>query len=120
MVLDNRTAFATQGVFSNNQPVYAEHGVATFPLKDDKVSAIKHYSHVCLAGSAKLARKFTDASALGFIAGRRSKIAFSTLTLRRNAAVCSRVRASWPLGWTTRYKPLASPSGISRRSLPGR
>jgi Bifunctional DNA primase/polymerase, N-terminal/Primase C terminal 1 (PriCT-1) len=63
-----------QCIFSRNQAVYAAHGVATFPLKDDKVSAIKHYFRVGLAGSAKLAQKFTDAPALGFIAGHKSKI----------------------------------------------
>jgi hypothetical protein len=73
-MVSSTSAPCAQGIFANNQAVYAEHGVATFPLKDDKVSAIKHYFHVGLAGSAKLAQKFTDAPALGFIAGHRSKI----------------------------------------------
>jgi hypothetical protein len=65
---------SAQGIFSNNQPVYAAHGVATFPITKDKIPAIKSYQRVGLAGSAKLAQKFTDAPALGFIAGQRSKI----------------------------------------------
>jgi Bifunctional DNA primase/polymerase, N-terminal len=68
------SAARPQGVFSNNQPVYAEHGVATFPVTQDKIPAIRGYSHVGLPGSAKLAQKFPSASALGFIAGRRSRI----------------------------------------------
>jgi Bifunctional DNA primase/polymerase, N-terminal len=74
MTICSASAPHTQGVFSRNQAVYAAHGVATFPLKDDKISSIKHYHHVGLAGSAKLAQKFTDAPAIGFLVGHRSKI----------------------------------------------
>jgi hypothetical protein len=70
----NSRAAGPQGIFSNNQPVYASHGVATFPVTQDKIPAIRGYQHVGLPGSAKLAQKFQNANALGFIAGRRSRI----------------------------------------------
>jgi len=69
--------FPTQhalGAFARAQAAWAEHGVATFPVKEDKISAIKHYARVGLPASAVLARKFTDAPGLGFIAGKRSRI----------------------------------------------
>jgi Bifunctional DNA primase/polymerase, N-terminal len=65
---------SAQGIFSRNQAIYAEHGVATFPVTKDKIPATRGYMHVGLAGSAKLAEKFMDSPALGFIAGQRSKI----------------------------------------------
>jgi hypothetical protein len=64
----------TQGAFARAQSVWAEHKVATFPVKENKVAAIEHYAHIGLAASAKLVRKFPNAPALGFVAGPRSKI----------------------------------------------
>jgi hypothetical protein len=74
MRVSSASAQRVQGVFSNHQPVYAAHGVATFPVTQDKIPAIRGYSRVGLPGSAKLAQKFPSAGALGFIAGRRSRI----------------------------------------------
>jgi hypothetical protein len=55
--------------------MYAEHHIATFPVGGDKVPAISSYQNVGLPGSAKIASKFRDAPAIGFMCGRRSRIA---------------------------------------------
>jgi len=60
--------------FLNWQPSYAEHGIATFPVGDDKVPAIRGYQKVGRRGSGELANKFPDAPALGFMCGRRNGI----------------------------------------------
>jgi hypothetical protein len=74
-------AHADLGPFALWQPAYAEHGIATFPIKiienADKIEkkpAIIGYQKVGLRGSQQLAFKFTAAEALGFLCGPRSKI----------------------------------------------
>jgi hypothetical protein len=63
-----------QRTFSRWQPVYAGHRIATFPVRADKTPAIRSYQKVGLRGSEQLACKFTDAEALGFMCGPRSRI----------------------------------------------
>jgi hypothetical protein len=36
------------GVFAVNQPIYAERGIATFPLRNNKVPAISNYQKIGL------------------------------------------------------------------------
>jgi hypothetical protein len=60
--------------FLNWQSSYAERGIATFPVRDDKVPAIRCYQRVGQRGSGELASKFPDAPAIGFMCGRRSGI----------------------------------------------
>jgi hypothetical protein len=62
------------GVFSKWQPEYAARNIATFPVSADKRPCIKGWQKVGLKGSTKLANKFADASALGFVTGRRSNV----------------------------------------------
>jgi hypothetical protein len=64
----------SQCAFALWQPIYAKHRIATFPVRPDKVPAISHYQKVGLRGSEQLAFKFTDADALGFMCGPRSKV----------------------------------------------
>jgi hypothetical protein len=67
------------GVFSKWQPVYAEHGIATFPVViegKNKRPMNKGYQRTGLRGSAELAKKFTEANALGMILGRRNQIEY--------------------------------------------
>lgn len=57
------------GVFSQWQPTYAAHGVATFPVTLDehgKRPAVRGYLRAGRYASKKFASKFTDANALGF------------------------------------------------------
>ena len=61
------------GVFAQWQPVYAEHGVATFPVNDNKVPAVRNYGRIGINASASLATRF-GSTALGFMCGRRSGI----------------------------------------------
>jgi hypothetical protein len=56
------------------QPAYAERGIATFPVRDNKVPAIRGYQKVGLRGSRELAHKFADAGAFGFMCGPRSRV----------------------------------------------
>jgi hypothetical protein len=60
------------GVFSEWQPRYAEKGIATFPVGADKNPLTQGYLRTGLGGSKKLAKKFSDASALGLGPGHRS------------------------------------------------
>jgi hypothetical protein len=62
------------GIFPKWQPIYAEHGIATFPISETKRPLIKGWPKVGLKGSAELARKFAGADALGYLTGRRSRI----------------------------------------------
>src|SRR5262245_3123721 len=66
----------TVDAFKVFQPVYAAHGIATFPVQIDaeKKPLVQGYAKVVLRGSAKLAEKFPVASALGYCAGPRSGI----------------------------------------------
>src|SRR5215813_1808011 len=69
----------SSGVFSQWQPRYAQHGVATFPVEitpDSKKPAISHYDRVRLPGSAKLAAeaRFAQSEAIGFLCGPRNGI----------------------------------------------
>jgi hypothetical protein len=65
------------GAFAEWQPQYAEHGVATFPVRVDgkeKKPATKGWQRVGLKGSEDLALKFADEDAFGFVAGKQSGV----------------------------------------------
>ena len=55
--------------FAAIQAAYAAHKVATYPLKEDKTPAVRHYNRIGAPYSAQLAMKFADAPAAGFYAG---------------------------------------------------
>jgi hypothetical protein len=63
-----------RSIFSTWQPIYAERGIATFPVSADKRPSIRGWQKVGLRGSAQLADKFADADALGYVTGRRSNV----------------------------------------------
>jgi hypothetical protein len=59
------------------QPVYAERGIATFPVEvvgDRKKPMVSHYNKVGLRGSEQLAFKFAEAELFGFMCGPRSNL----------------------------------------------
>lgn len=62
------------GVFAEWQPLYAEHGLATFPVTSNKVPAIRYWNRIGAKYSAELARKFSTADAFGMQLGSRSGI----------------------------------------------
>jgi hypothetical protein len=67
----------SSGAFSRAQPLYAEHGIATFPVRivgDDKRPGVKHYKKVGLPGSAQLATKFANDNCFGFMVGDRTRL----------------------------------------------
>jgi hypothetical protein len=57
--------------FAKWQPVYAQHGIATFPVTAEKKPATRGYLRTGLRYSAQLALDFADADAFGFALGRR-------------------------------------------------
>jgi hypothetical protein len=66
---------AMTGVFAQYQPDYAHHGVATFPCSTEtKKPLVKSYFKITRCAATALARKFTDANAIGFVTGRRNGI----------------------------------------------
>ena len=60
--------------FLDWQADYAAHGIATFPVGPDKKPMVKHYGRFGLVGSAKIADRFGDAGAIGFMCGKRSGV----------------------------------------------
>ena len=62
------------GAFAAAQALYAAHGIATFPLREDKRPAIRGYNRVGLRSSQELARKFSSVNALGFMTNERTRI----------------------------------------------
>jgi len=68
---------ASPGIFARWQRVYAEHGIATFPVvvKDGKKKpAVRGYLELGPDVSQQLVAKFPTSDALGFALGRRNKI----------------------------------------------
>ena len=61
------------GAFAAWQPAYADHGIATFPVRDKRPS-VCGWQCVGFNASAELAMKFPDAQAFGFQCGKRSRI----------------------------------------------
>ena len=57
------------------QPVYAEHGIATFPVGADKKPAITHYQRLGLRGSGQLVARHAHAFGLGFMSNAQNRIA---------------------------------------------
>jgi hypothetical protein len=60
--------------FREWQADYAAHNIPTFPVGPDKRPMVRHYSKFGLIGSTKIASKFADATAIGFMCGKRSGI----------------------------------------------
>jgi Bifunctional DNA primase/polymerase, N-terminal/Primase C terminal 1 (PriCT-1) len=60
--------------FAQLQEVYAAHRVATYPLSENKMPAIRGYERIGVHGSAQLALKFAEVTAAGFLAGSRNRI----------------------------------------------
>jgi hypothetical protein len=61
--------------FGHWQPEYAAHNIPTFPVQiesDRKKPMVSNYCRFGLPASAGISRKYPDATALGFMAGRRT------------------------------------------------
>jgi hypothetical protein len=53
------------GIFAEAQRLYAEHGIATFPVGPDKRPAIRNYLKIGSKGSARLAGRYGNFDAFG-------------------------------------------------------
>jgi hypothetical protein len=65
------------GVFQKWQPVYAERGIATFPVREVEAAkrpAVRNYSRIGLPASAALTWRLGSAEMLGFMCGSRNRI----------------------------------------------
>jgi Bifunctional DNA primase/polymerase, N-terminal/Primase C terminal 1 (PriCT-1) len=61
--------------FSRVQPMYADHGIVTFPIRDNKRPAISNYQRLGVRGSRELARsKLASLPAAGFMTNARNRI----------------------------------------------
>ena len=63
--------------FAQWQPMYAAHGLSTFPVRIDagaKKPMVKNYLRAGRRYSNRLAQQFPDAQAFGFALGSRTKI----------------------------------------------
>ena len=56
------------------QAAYAQHHIATYPLTARKTPAVRGYDRIGAPYSAKLATRFPDAMAGGFVAGPHSRV----------------------------------------------
>src|ERR1700732_2170966 len=59
------------------QPLYADHHIATFPVRvsaDGKKPMVSNYGRFGLPASAEISKKYPDATAIGFMAGKRTKL----------------------------------------------
>ncbi len=67
---------ASTGIFPNAQPLYAAHGVPTFPINDAKKPLVRGYNRIGQRHSGVLAHnpKFASTDGIGFVTGRRSRI----------------------------------------------
>jgi hypothetical protein len=55
------------GVFQYGQPIYDAVGIPTFPVGSNKRPAVSHYARIGAKASRRLAERFGDAPALGFM-----------------------------------------------------
>ena len=60
--------------FSQYQPIYAEHGIATIPCDLQKRPLVRQPQKFGVDASAKIAIRFPDAQAFGYYAGARNGI----------------------------------------------
>ena len=60
--------------FADWQADYAAHDIATFPVGSDKKPLVSRYNRFGLRASSAIARRYPDAPAIGFMAGRRNRI----------------------------------------------
>lgn len=68
---------ATARKFVDWQAQYASKNIPTFPMlitAETKKPLVSHYQRVGLPASAQIARKFADASGIGFMAGQRNRV----------------------------------------------
>jgi hypothetical protein len=71
---NNSSGNNAHGIFSEAQPMYAAHGIATFPLTATKKPAVTNYYRVGLPASYGFAARFADSPAVGFICGKRNGV----------------------------------------------
>jgi Bifunctional DNA primase/polymerase, N-terminal/Primase C terminal 1 (PriCT-1) len=65
------------GVFKGMQPLYAQHGIATFPVEivdGRKVPMIRGYQRIGRPGSARLVDRYGDAAMLGYMTASNGKV----------------------------------------------
>ena len=60
--------------FADWQADYAAHDIATFQVGSDKKPLVSRYNRFGLRASSAIARRYPDAPAIGFMAGRRNRI----------------------------------------------
>ena len=63
--------------FRDWQPLYAAHGIATFPVvigPAGKKPLVSNYARFGLRASTEIGQKFPDATAIGFMAGKHSRL----------------------------------------------
>ena len=110
------------GVFSDWQPRYAAHNVATFPV-EDKRPCVSHWQKLGLKGSSELAKKFVAADAFGFQCGARNRITLIDIDSDDENVVAEAIKlfGESPILWRTGGGNYAMPfrhNGEARRIRP--
>ena len=90
------------GVFTEWQPRYAAHNVATFPV-EGKRPCVSHWQKIGLKGSAELAKKFVAADAFGFQCGALNRITLIDIDSDDENVVAEAVKlfGKSPILWRT-------------------
>jgi hypothetical protein len=70
------------------QRVFAAHGIAGYPVNENKVPIIRNPQCLGIRGSTVLAEKFPHAHTLGFAAGKRNRITVVDIDSGDEAVAC--------------------------------
>jgi hypothetical protein len=67
---------SSTGIFPTTQPLYAAHGIPTFPVDSKKKPMVRSYDRIGHRYSGELARnpKFANVDGVGFVTGRSSRV----------------------------------------------
>src|SRR5262249_19834479 len=66
---------SASNVFSRVQPMYAEHGIVTFPIRENKRPAISNYQRLGARGSRGLTHsRLANLPAAGFMTNARNRV----------------------------------------------
>ena len=91
------------GTFRRWQGRYAEHRIATFPVRHDKRPLIRNYQRIGLNASGQLAARFADEAAFAFMCGQQSGIVIIDIDTDDEQALRDALQVfGWsPMFWRT-------------------
>jgi len=98
--------------FRDRQADYAAHGVATFPVDANKRPMVSRYGGFGLVASSKIAGKFANAPAIGFMCGKRNGITSLDCDPRTSVCLPTPLTVTDKHHWSPEQAPVISRPGI--------